>query len=251
MKLLKTRSFIAVLGVIALAACGADTSVGPAAGDAEIPPPPIPEGVETVDFNAEADLQRAATPGDKDTAQAAPRQTIYWGVKEGEALSLMWEDLMPEGSEEALLREYEQFYAMLEKRYAANTTTLADARNPYASIAEGSELDFMPQLGTFDTVDDLNGEHVRIPGYVVPFTFDSSQEWDEFLFVPYMGACIHTPPPPPNQIIFVRSAPATEVKDIWAPYWLEGTLSTEKTENDLGDTAYSMSLISLDPYPMP
>ncbi|MEL7284377.1 MAG: DUF3299 domain-containing protein, partial [Pseudomonadota bacterium] len=174
-----------------------------------------------------------------------------WGVKEGEPLTIMWEDLMPEGSEEDLMREYEQFYAMLEKRYAANTTTLADAADPYAKIEEGSDLDFMPQLGTFDTVTELDGEEVRIPGYVVPLDFETRQRHREFLFVPYMGACIHTPPPPPNQIIFIRADPAVRIDDIWVPYWLEGTLNTEKTENNLGDTAYSMSMSLMEPYPAP
>ena len=102
---------------------------------------------------------------------------------------------------------------MLEKRYAANTTSLVDAADPYAKIEEGSEFDFMPQLGTFETVEELDGEFVRIPGYVVPFDFDSDQSWAEFLFVPYMGACIHTPPPPPNQIVLVRLAKKLVVKD--------------------------------------
>ena len=244
------RSQLSLLAIILVAACGAgadDTDM--AVTDVEAPPP-IPEGVETVDFNAAASSEPSAVEPDESAPKTTPRETKYWGVKEGEALTIMWEDLMPEGSEEELVRQYEEFYAMLEKRYAANATSLADA-TPFAEIAEGSEFDFMPQLGTFDTVDDLDGEHVRIPGYVVPFTFDSSQKWDEFLFVPYMGACIHTPPPPPNQIILIRSDPATRVEDIWAPYWVEGTLSTEKTENDLGDTAYTMSMMRLDPYPTP
>ena len=61
-------------------------------------------------------------------------------------------------------------------------------------------------------------------------------------------AVFHTPPPPPNQIIFVRADPAIQVKDIWAPYWIEGTLLTEKTENELGDTAYALKLDQVEPY---
>ena len=242
------RLRLSLFSIVLIAACGAGADDANSDLVDIAAPPPIPEGVETVDFNPETSPLPTTAEADTNTSTASTRETKYWGVKDGEALTIMWEDLMPEGSEEALIREYEEFYAMLEKRYAANTTTLFDA-DPYAAIEEGSEFDFMPQLGTFDTVEDLNGEHVRIPGYVVPFTFDSSQKWDEFLFVPYMGACIHTPPPPPNQIILIRSDPATRVEDIWAPYWIEGTLSTEKTENDLGDTAYTMSMMSLEPYP--
>lgn len=200
------------------------------------------ELIETPELTAK---DEASAP--KTAAAAPPKKTTYWGIKEGDAQTLMWEDLMPEGSEEDLIREYEEFYSMLEKRYAANSSSLADAE-PYGAIAEGSEFDFMPQLGGFETVEDLNGEYVRIPGYVVPFDLTSKMRQREFLFVPYMGACIHTPPPPPNQIIFIRADPPVRVKDIWAPYWIEGTLSTEKTENNLGDTAYSMRMSSIEPY---
>jgi len=245
-----------VAGLLAsLAACGAAESDSDGAE-----PPPIPEGVETVEFVYPETSEPAATSPtpaetpaaelepDPETLTAESTTPVYWGVKEGEALTIMWEDLMPEGSEEELMREYEDFYAMLEKRYAANTTTLADAADPYAAISEGSEFDYMPQLGSFDTVSELNGELVRIPGYVVPFDFNSKARHSELLFVPYMGACIHTPPPPPNQIIFIRADPAIQVEDIWAPYWIEGTLNTEKVENELGDAAYAMEISTLEPY---
>jgi hypothetical protein len=240
---------MAVLGSLA-AACG-----GAESDSATTLPPPIPDGAQTVEFSypTSAEMESAGTAPDESpqTPDKGPAAATYWGVEEGEALTLMWEDLMPEGSEEALIREYEAFYAMLEQRYAANTTTLADAADPYAAIAEGSEFDYMPQLGTFDTVTELDGQLVRIPGYVVPFDFNTKFRQREFLFVPYMGACIHSPPPPPNQIIFIRADPPIRVKDIWAPYWIEGTISTEKVENELGDAAYALTMRSIEPYLTP
>ncbi|MEM6555926.1 MAG: DUF3299 domain-containing protein [Pseudomonadota bacterium] len=239
---------IATLGMaLVLTACGAAQDDA-ASNDV---PPPLPEGAETVEFERMTQAEQAAAEIDTTVSAAEPRETVYWGIKDGEPLLVMWEDLMPEGSEEELMRQYEEFYAMLEKRYAANTTTLADAADPYAAIPEGSEFDYMPQLGTFDTVEDLDGEFVRIPGYVVPFDFNSNNRQKEFLFVPYMGACIHTPPPPPNQIILIRAEPAVRIKDIWVPYWIEGTLSTEKTENELGDTAYAMEMSEIELYATP
>jgi|GEM_PF-220407 len=240
----------ACLTALFLGACNAPTAETPSAAADSVAPPPLPEGAETVDFDRPEDPAEASSQAEADGIEASTREVKYWGVKDGEPLTIMWEDLMPEGSEEQLMREYEEFYAMLEKRYMANTTTLADA-DPYGAIAEGSELDFMPQLGTFETVTDLDGEFVRIPGYVVPFDFAANARHREFLFVPYMGACIHTPPPPPNQIIFVRADPAIKVEDIWAPFWVEGTLMTEKTENELGDTAYALSMSQIEPYEMP
>ena len=53
----------------------------------------------------------------------------------------------------------------------------------------------------------LNGAQVRIPGYVLPLEFEGTRV-REFLLVPYVGACIHVPAPPPNQMVFVRTASA-------------------------------------------
>ena len=50
----------------------------------------------------------------------------------------------------------------------------------------------------------LNGQYVKLPGYVVPLESDAGGLLSEFLLVPYYGACIHVPPPPSNQIVYVR-----------------------------------------------
>ena len=49
----------------------------------------------------------------------------------------------------------------------------------------------------------LNGKSIKIAGYITPIAFDG-ENITEFLFVPYRGACIHVPPPPANQIIYVK-----------------------------------------------
>jgi len=76
-----------------------------------------------------------------------------------------------------------------------------------------------------------------VPGYVVPFDFSADAEHKEFLLVPYFGACLHTPPPPPNQIIFIKADPAAKILDIEDPVWIEGTLSTGEFKSDLGDSS--------------
>ncbi|MCU0732947.1 MAG: DUF3299 domain-containing protein [Hyphomonas sp.] len=199
-------------------------------------PPPMPEGAKTADF--ERDAAEAGSAGARRDAGE------FWGVAPGEALPVTWADLMPAGAEEELARQQAEFYAELDARYQSGAVP-----DP-ATIEEGSELDFMPQLGTFDAVTELDGVLVRIPGYVVPFDFDPKARHTTFLFVPYMGACIHTPPPPPNQIIFVRAAEGVTVPDIWAPYYLEGTFSSGQFLNDVGNAAYSVDLASLEPYPV-
>tara|TARA_B100000029_G_scaffold414306_1_gene417678 strand:- start:308 stop:994 length:687 start_codon:yes stop_codon:yes gene_type:complete len=82
------------------------------------------------------------------------------------------------------------------------------------------------------TVPQLQGQIVKIPGFAMPLEF-SDKGITEFLLVPYLGACIHTPPPPPNQIIFVRLEKAFEVDDIYTPVLLTGRMSISEVTKKL------------------
>jgi hypothetical protein len=165
--------------------------------------------------------------------------------------TIRWEDLMPEGEDQRLAELYTEFYEEEERKYREQLTLsqAAKAQGDIMSlIGEGSEQDTMEQIGTYNVVEDLDGATVRIPGYVVPLDFNASSEYDEFLLVPYFGACLHTPPPPPNQIVFVKSAEATKIADIYEPVWVEGTMKTGKFGSDLGNSAYELTLAKLEPY---
>ncbi|MFN7179789.1 DUF3299 domain-containing protein [Hyphomonas sp.] len=212
------RLFRILLPLLLLAACSpaaTETAQAPVAG---------------------ADALAPETPA----TQKSDAPTQYWGVKPGEALPIVWQDLMPPGAEEELIRQMTEFYDALEKRYGEGFV-----------IEEGGADDTMPQFGTFDVAHELDGQLVRIPGYVVPLDGTEQGRYTEFLFVPYMGACIHSPPPPPNQIILVRAPEGQAITDIWIPYYVEGTLSTGEFLNDTGNAAYALDFKSLEPYPIP
>jgi hypothetical protein len=66
--------------------------------------------------------------------------------------------------------------------------------------------------------------------------------------VPYYGACIHVPPPPPNQIIYVRIPQGIKVTDIYNPFWIEGILKVETVTKDNGVSAYSLDAESVADY---
>jgi hypothetical protein len=97
------------------------------------------------------------------------------------------------------------------------------------------------QTGSFRAIEELNGVKIRIAGYIVPVEVDGDSQMSEFFIVPYFGACIHVPPPPPNQIILARLAKAIPVTEIYDAYWIEGTLNVEKAENDIAATAYTLT----------
>ena len=74
-------------------------------------------------------------------------------------------------------------------------------------------------------VDSLDGKDVRIPGYVLPTEFSGNQVV-EFLLVPYVGACVHTPAPPPNQMVLVKVDEGFETEGLFAPVWVTGRINT-------------------------
>lgn len=76
--------------------------------------------------------------------------------------------------------------------------------------------------------EDLVGTDVRVPGYVLPLAFEGDRAV-EFLLVPTVGACIHTPPPPANQMIHVRFPEGVVVEGLYTPVWVSGTLAEDRS----------------------
>src|SRR3989338_6903980 len=90
------------------------------------------------------------------------------------------------------------------------------------------------------TVAAFDGNPTRLGGYPVPLETDAAGRSTLFFLVPYPGACIHVPPPPPNQLVLVRYPKGIELEDIYAPLWVSGTLKIEQVNNDLADAAYAL-----------
>lgn len=210
----------------------------PACGEATAPPAEAETAATTSapaepkvgDKIGESEAEQAAAAESSAAAAAAEAMKEEAEIKARGVTVIGWEDLMPEGEEERL-----------QKMYAAQMASLY-------SIQEGSAADTAVQIGSFNTVDTFDEKKIRIPGYTVPFSYDAKAEISEFLLVPYFGACIHAPPPPPNQTIFVRTDKPILLKDLPQAVWVEGTLHAEKQESDLADAAYIIDLTRVEKY---
>lgn len=131
-------------------------------------------------------------------------------------------------------------------------------------IAEGSlEDNFEKQIeGAFNQSDDpyqqaltstkvipeMDGKRVRIPGFIVPIETNEDKLVTEFFIVPYFGACLHMPPPPPNQIIYASYPQGVEQPTLYEPFWLSGELKTELVTNDIAQAAYEMRVVNYELY---
>ncbi len=126
---------------------------------------------------------------------------------------------------------------------------------PSASADEPTEVPWR-LLATLDyrsgeMSDELRAvvdTEVKVPGFMVPLE-DFAEEVSEFLLVPYVGACVHTPPPPPNQLVYVKMAEGQRVPvSFWEPVWVHGVLAIEETTNVYGSVSFNLDGTSIVPY---
>ena len=134
---------------------------------------------------------------------------------------------------------------------AATSPTAA----PRALVEEAVNIDWRVLAGldytngkSTDTLKKLEGKLVRIPGFVVPLD-DFQEEGAEFLLVPYYGACGHTPPPPPNQIVMVEMGGKKAVKlNLFDAVWMSGRLKIASVESPYGTVGYQLEGLKVEPY---
>ena len=96
-------------------------------------------------------------------------------------------------------------------------------------------------------VEALDGTRVKIPGFVVPLEGDPDSI-TEFLLVPYFGACIHVPPPPSNQIVYVKFTDGVAIENLYDAVWVEGRLSTDGWVGEIASVGYRLSGIDIMPF---
>ena len=93
----------------------------------------------------------------------------------------------------------------------------------------------------------LDGMSVRVPGFVVPLE-EGKDGLTEFLLVPYFGACVHSPPPPANQIIHVLPQPAAKGLRSMDAVWISGKLTRTRNDSYMGVSSWRLDAKSVEPY---
>ena len=115
-------------------------------------------------------------------------------------------------------------------------------------VIEHSQADLASQQPASTGVrPELNGQLVRLPGYTVPLEFDGTGV-TSFILVPYVGACIHVPPPPANQIVLVDTAEPYEAQGLFEPVFVSGVIEIATAKIALADVGYHMNASEVAPY---
>ena len=104
---------------------------------------------------------------------------------------------------------------------------------------------FTPNTVKFN--NKLDGETVKIPGFIVPLDHIGFGV-TEFMLVPFVGACIHVPPPPPNQLVYVTTEEPWDAMTLWEPVWVTGKIIVKAQTNIWAETGYQISADEIDFY---
>lgn len=118
-----------------------------------------------------------------------------------------------------------------------------------------ADLDAEIMRRGYDTVTELDGSVVRMPGYALPLE-GTDGAITEFLLVPYVGACIHVPAPPPNQVVYVEVENSYNPQSLYDPVWITGQIKIQSASRSLTfidgttdvPTGYTIKALSIEPY---
>jgi hypothetical protein len=139
------------------------------------------------------------------------------------ATEITWDDLIPRGV------PYSEILAEGEM----------DARNDiWRPIFDANATKLNPVL---------DGAYIKMPGYIIPIDL-STKGVTSFVLVPYVGACLHTPPPPPNQLVFVTTQTPWPSEALWDAVWVTGLMQHEIQSTEVADTGYVLKADQMEVY---
>lgn len=187
-----------------------------------------------------------ATDSAGDAAKATVDQQVATNPK-----SIAWIDLLPEGEPMVLPHDAATDFPDVK---ASPFSELLGGKPSTGGFETGgsetggmgnSEIPFTPLPASGR--EDLANQFVKLAGYMTPLNVEQGKT-RTFLLVPYVGACIHVPAPPANQIVLVESKEPIEVRKMWEPFEAVGTLHVETHSTKLADVSYTMDLNRIEPY---
>lgn len=140
-------------------------------------------------------------------------------------VDLEWSDLVPEGDTGTLLKELRGI----------------------GIVQHGQLTTGFDQEEARAVTEAFNGQTVRLPGFVVPLDF-SATGVTSFILAPFVGACIHVPPPPANQLVMVEAKKPYEMTDLFDPVEVTGTFGTVVASTELAEVGYTLMDAKVRPY---
>ncbi len=181
------------------------------------------EGADGLEYGASLEEWSRALGAERDQAASSDNQALT-----AEYELVEWDHLVAPGfSGEDIAAQY-----------ADQLAAIADDSPEAEAIYE----EMQDQYDGAAVNDQLDGTKIQLAGFVAPLTYEDDVV-TEFLLVPYFGACIHVPPPPPHQtvLVSVHKADGLTIEESWGAVWVAGTLDVSSATTDLATASYAIT----------
>ncbi|MEL7544541.1 MAG: DUF3299 domain-containing protein [Pseudomonadota bacterium] len=173
----------------------------------------------------------------------------------GTPVDLDWEHLLPEltpEQEAAQAAEEAALVAQMPYEPDGDSAQWLGEMDPLQQVPNSEEeaiaqLSQIPPQIEAPVVTTYDGKRVRLPGYIVPLDFEATH-LKKFLLVPYVGACIHVPAPPTNQVVFIETPKPIEFTGLYDPVYVTGQMSTKPEKTQLASAGYRIVADNVRPY---
>lgn len=174
--------------------------------------------------------------------------TLAWSAEADAYRSLIWIDLLPDEDLRALLNPPAILHVGGEDGSVKQQSLRRDDNGDFLAPEDDP---FQLALESTNVRPELDGQRVQISGFIVPVEYNEEELVTEFFLVPYFGACIHVPPPPPNQLLYVTFPEGVQVPSIFDGYTISGLLRTQITDNAMALSAYRLDAAIIELYVEP
>ncbi len=155
-----------------------------------------------------------------------------------------WPDLIPDADLHTLNNPPDNLNQIADGDFADQISSALSA----AKNQKTPQTAYEKALVSTNIRAEFDQRLVRIPGFIVPLQFGEQRRVTEFFLVPFFGACMHMPAPPPNQVLYAKSLKGVELETLMDAFWIDGKLSTTAVTNDMATAAYSLRVDSISPY---
>jgi hypothetical protein len=196
---------------------------------------PAPSGFVPGDALPTPTLVPAATVQAYPDAIPTPTQSVSTTLDGQQYREITWEELVPPGYRpEDILAKYQ---------------VQLDSFQDGDPAAMDLYLQMQEEFNNAPVNSQLNLSSIKLPGFIAPLEYEGDLI-TEFLLVPYFGACIHVPPPPVNQTVYVSLASGEGLtpEEAYYPVWVHGSMTTEGLTTDIGQAGYRIQNAILTPY---
>ena len=189
------------------------------------------------------DQSNANTLSSTNEQQSITDKTMQPARLATEFKTIEWTDLMLKEDLDALLNPPSYVTEVEDGSFEDQINN--QLQSPLATANDDS---YQRALTSRRIIPEMDGQAIRIPGFIVPLAFDGEQTITQFFLVPFFGACLHMPPPPPNQMIFINYPQGIKLEALYDAFWVSGILQTSLVENEVATAAYSMQMQSFEIY---